>query len=61
MSNADDENRELSTDELNTVSGADVSTRLQMSMDRRSKFFESLGNVMKKIDSTDSQIVQNIK
>ena len=38
-----------------------TSMRLQMSMDRRSKFVEALSNIMKKIDSTQETIVQNLK
>jgi hypothetical protein len=37
------------------------SMRLQMAMDRRSKFVEALSNIMKKIDSTQETIVQNLK
>jgi hypothetical protein len=37
------------------------SMRLQMQVDRRSKFFEALSNIMKKIDSTQETIVQNLK
>jgi hypothetical protein len=38
-----------------------TSMRLQMAMDRRSKFVEALSNIMKKIDSTQETIVQNLK
>ena len=38
-----------------------TSLRLQMAMDRRSKFVEALSNVMKKIDSTQETLVQNLK
>jgi len=38
-----------------------TSLRLQMAMDRRSKFVETLSNIMKKIDSTQETIVQNLK
>ena len=38
-----------------------TSMRLQMAMDRRSKFVEALSNIMKKIDDTQSTIVQNMK
>jgi hypothetical protein len=37
------------------------SIRLQMALDRRSKFLETLSNVMKKLSDTDSSIVQNLK
>lgn len=35
--------------------------QLQMAMDRMSKFIETLSNILKKIDDTDSGIVQNLK
>jgi hypothetical protein len=38
-----------------------VSLREVLGMDRRSKFVEALSNVMKKIDSTQETIVQNLK
>lgn len=38
-----------------------TSMRLQMAMDRRSKFVEALSNITKKIDSTQETIVQNLK
>ena len=38
-----------------------TSMRLQMAMDRRSKFVETLSNVLKKIDETSEAIVQNMK
>jgi hypothetical protein len=38
-----------------------TSMRLQMAMDRQSKFVEALSNIMKKIDETNSTIIQNIK
>jgi hypothetical protein len=38
-----------------------TSLRLQMAMDRRSKFLETLSNIMKKISDTDSAITQNLK
>ena len=38
-----------------------TSLRLQMAMDRRSKFIETLSNIMKKIDSTADTLVQNLK
>ena len=34
--------------------------RLQMTMDRRSKFISTLSNVMKKIGKTQDEITQNI-
>lgn len=38
-----------------------TSLRLQMTMDRRSKFISTLSNMMKKISSTQDTLVQNIK
>ncbi len=47
-------------DSMNEMSEM-TSMRLQMAMDRRSKFVEALSNIMKKIDSTQETIVQNLK
>ena len=38
-----------------------TSMRLQMMMDRRRKFIETLSNVMKKISTTQETLVQNLK
>ena len=38
-----------------------TSLRLQVTMDRRSKFIETLSNIMKKIGTTQETLVQNIK
>ena len=38
-----------------------TSLRLQMMMDRRSKFISTLSNIMKKISSTQDTLVQNLK
>ena len=38
-----------------------TSLRLQMAMDRRSKFMETLSNIMKKINTTQETITQNLK
>ncbi len=38
-----------------------VSMRLQMAMDRRSKFVETLSNVLKTISDTQDSIIQNMK
>jgi hypothetical protein len=38
-----------------------TSLRLQMTMDRRSKFIETLSSIMKKIGTTQETLVQNIK
>jgi CRISPR/Cas system CSM-associated protein Csm2 small subunit len=47
-------------DSMNAMSEM-TSLRLQMAMDRRSKFVETLSNIMKKIDDTQETIVQNLK
>jgi len=38
-----------------------TSLRLQMMMDRRSKFITTLSNIMKKIETTEETITQNLK
>jgi hypothetical protein len=38
-----------------------TSLRLQMTMDRRSRFIETLSNIMKKISETNDTQVQNLK
>jgi hypothetical protein len=38
-----------------------TSLRLQMTMDRRSKFIITLSNMMKKISSTQDTTIQKIK
>jgi hypothetical protein len=50
-------------DELRNLSemGELESLRLQMAMDRTSKFIETLSNLLKKISETESGIVQNLK
>jgi hypothetical protein len=35
--------------------------RLQLAMDRRDKIFEMLSNILKKLSSTEQQIISNIK
>lgn len=47
-------------DSMNEMSEMN-SLRLQMAMDRLSKMQSSLSNILKKIDSTKNQIVQNLK
>ena len=47
-------------DSMNEMSEM-TSLRLQMMMDRRSKFVETLSNIMKKISTTSDSIVQNMK
>ena len=68
MNRTTDENKELTTVTLDTVTGAGMSDmsevhsmRLQTVMDNRSKFFQTLSNVMKKIDDTSDPIIQNIR
>lgn len=48
------------TDSMNEMSEM-TSMRLQMAMDRRSKFVEALSNIMKKINDTQSTMTQNMK
>lgn len=38
-----------------------TSLRLQMTMDRRSKFISTMSNIMKKVSTTQDTLVQNIK
>jgi CRISPR/Cas system CSM-associated protein Csm2 small subunit len=47
-------------DSMNEMSEM-TSMRLQMAMDRRSKFVEALSNILKKIDDTQNTIIQNMK
>ncbi|MFC2026761.1 hypothetical protein ACFLUX_02165 [Chloroflexota bacterium] len=47
-------------DRMNEVS-EEMSLRLQMAMDRRSKFISTLSQMMKKISTTQDILVQNIK
>jgi hypothetical protein len=47
-------------DSMNEMSETE-SMRLQMAMDRRSKFVEALSNVMTKIATTDAAITKNLK
>jgi chromosome segregation ATPase len=47
-------------DSINEMSEM-TSMDLQMAMDRRSKFVETLSNVLKKISDTQASIVQNMK
>jgi hypothetical protein len=49
-----------SLDGMNGISEM-TSLRLQMTMDRRSKFIQTLSNIMKKIGATQETLVQNIK
>ncbi len=48
------------SDALNDLSSMD-SIRLQMMMDRISKFEETLSNIMKKLGDTQASIIQNLK
>ena len=47
-------------DSMNEMSEM-TSMRLQMAMDRRSKFVSTLSNIMKKISQTEDSIIQNMK
>jgi hypothetical protein len=47
-------------DSMNEISEM-TSLKLQMMMDRRSKFISTLSNIMKKISSTQDTLVQNLK
>jgi hypothetical protein len=47
-------------DGMNEISEM-TSLRLQMTMDRRAKFIQTLSNMMKKAGSTQERLVQNIK
>lgn len=47
-------------DDMSDMSEMD-SMRLQMAMDRRSKFITALSNLLKKISSTQDSVVQNLK
>jgi hypothetical protein len=40
---------------------AEMSPRLQMIMDRRSKFIETLSSIMKRIETTQASLVPNLK
>jgi len=63
---------ELDDEDLGGVSGGtgqpgigggseEISLKLQMTMDRRSKAFHTMSNIMQKVSSTQDTIVQNIK
>jgi hypothetical protein len=58
--NAELENLKGQMDSLSDLS-EQVSLRLQMMMDRRSKMISTLSNIMKKISETSSSIIQNMK
>jgi len=51
------ENTAQILDSMNEMS----SLRMQMMMDRRSKFISTLNNIMKKISTTQDTLVQNLK
>lgn len=48
-------------DYLNQELSETQSLRLQLALDRTSKFFETLSNIMKKISDTSDAITQNMK
>jgi hypothetical protein len=50
----------LAVDGVSDVSESE-SLRLQMSMDRRSKFLATLSNVLKKLDDTQSSLLANLR
>jgi len=52
-----DKNKRDSMNEMSEM----TSMRLQMAMDCRSKFVETLSNIMKKMSDTDNSITQNMK
>lgn len=54
------ENTVRNLDAMNEMSET-TSMRLQMTMDRRSKFISTLSNIMKKISTTQDTLVQNLK
>ncbi|MBN9388216.1 MAG: hypothetical protein J0I20_09215 [Chloroflexi bacterium] len=68
-----EEGHELDEAELDEVSGGQSgldsmsemgemeSMRMQMAMDRKSKFIETLSNIEKKMSQTSSDITKNIK
>jgi hypothetical protein len=47
-------------DGMNGIS-EEISIRLQLAMDRRSKIIQTLSNLMKKLSTTQETLVQNIK
>jgi hypothetical protein len=53
-------NLQGSLDSMNEMSEM-TSMRMQMALDRRSKFVEALSNILKKIDDTQDAIIQNLK
>lgn len=59
---------ELSEADLDSVAGGttdemsdEMRLQLQLTMDRRAKFMQTLSNMMKKISSTQDSIIQNMK
>jgi hypothetical protein len=55
--------KDILKNQLDSMSemGEQQSLRLQMAMDRVSKFMETLSNIMKKFSETSSQIISNLK
>ena len=47
--------------DLDADIGEELSLKLQMAMERRSKIIQTLSNIMKKISTTQDTIVRNIK
>ena len=58
-----DQATDTAKDDLDAMSelGEMESLRLQMVMDRRSKFIEALSNILRKMADTDAAILQNLK
>ena len=50
----------LAGDELGDLS-TQSQLKLQMSMDRVSKFYETLSNLLKKLDQTQQELVENLR
>ena len=52
---------ELSEAELDQVAGGTTTDAIQLAMDRRAKFIQTLSNIVKKQESAEDSIIQNIK
>ena len=53
--------RDIDTIDSSDELSEETSLELQMSMDRRSKLMDTLGNILKNINDTENSIVQNLK
>jgi len=58
--NQDTQDLKNKLDSMNEMSEM-TSMRLQMAMDRRSKFIEALSNILKKVDESQNSIIKEIK